>query len=141
MKILAKVLLCALLAKNVAFAIADDATAKASADAAIKQMSTYQEEASKLGAAVVFAELERLHTLLAIKQQSSNSFFVLDEDTNKAAGYAAALQARRKTGDPAAPMATSNSPTCGHPKFPQARRLDYEGSGVMARRAAASLSR
>ena len=39
------------------------------------------------------------------------------------------------------PMATSNSPTCGHPKFPQARRLDYEGSGVMARRAAASLSR
>ncbi|MFZ5529189.1 MAG: hypothetical protein ACOZE7_21280 [Pseudomonadota bacterium] len=40
-----------------------------------------------------------------------------------------------------APMATSNSPTCGHPKFPQARRLDYAGSGVMARRAAASLSR
>jgi hypothetical protein len=40
-----------------------------------------------------------------------------------------------------APMATSNFPTCGHPKFPQARRLDYEGSGVMARRAAASLSR
>ncbi len=44
-------------------------------------------------------------------------------------------------GLPWPPMATSNSPTCGHPKFPQARRLDYEGSGVMARRAAASLSR
>lgn len=29
----------------------------------------------------------------------------------------------------------------GHFKFPQARRPDYEGSGVMARRAVASLSR
>jgi uncharacterized protein (TIGR02391 family) len=34
-------------------------------------------------------------------------------------------------------MATSNSPTRGHPKFPQARRPDYDGSGLMARRAAA----
>jgi hypothetical protein len=42
-------------------------------------------------------------------------------------------------GDP--PMATSNSPTCGHPKFPQARRLDYEVSGLMAMRVAASLRR
>jgi hypothetical protein len=40
-----------------------------------------------------------------------------------------------------APMATSNSPTCGHPKFPQARRLDYEVSGLMAMRVAASLRR
>jgi hypothetical protein len=24
-----------------------------------------------------------------------------------------------------APMASANSPTCGHPKFPQARRRDY----------------
>ncbi len=40
-----------------------------------------------------------------------------------------------------APMATSNSPTRGHPKFPQARRPDYDGSGLMARRAAASLRR
>jgi hypothetical protein len=39
------------------------------------------------------------------------------------------------------PMAISNSPTCGHPKFPQARRRDYAGSGFMASRAAASLSR
>jgi hypothetical protein len=39
------------------------------------------------------------------------------------------------------PMATSNSPTRGHPKFPQARRPDYDGSGLMARRAAASLRR
>ena len=40
-----------------------------------------------------------------------------------------------------APMVTSNSPTCGHPKFPQARRADYDGSGLMAMRAAASLRR
>lgn len=39
------------------------------------------------------------------------------------------------------PMATANSPTCGHPKFPQARRLDYEVSGLMAMRVAASLRR
>lgn len=39
------------------------------------------------------------------------------------------------------PMATANSPTCGHPKFPQARWLDYEVSGLMAIRVAASLRR
>jgi hypothetical protein len=39
------------------------------------------------------------------------------------------------------PMATANSPTRGHPKFPQAGRPDYDGTGVMAMRAAASLSR
>ena len=38
-------------------------------------------------------------------------------------------------------MAMSNSPTRGHPKFPQAGRPDYDDSGVMAMRAAASLSR
>ena len=42
---------------------------------------------------------------------------------------------------PFTPMATSNSPTCGHPKFPQARRADYDDSGLMAIRAAASLRR
>ena len=40
-----------------------------------------------------------------------------------------------------APMARSNSPTLGHPKFPQAGRPDYDDSGVMAMRAAASLRR
>jgi hypothetical protein len=39
------------------------------------------------------------------------------------------------------PMATSNSPTCGHPKFPQAERWDYAGSELIAKRAAASLRR
>ena len=39
------------------------------------------------------------------------------------------------------PMARSNSPTLGHPKFPQAGRSDYDDSGVMAMRAAASLRR
>jgi predicted nucleic acid-binding protein len=48
---------------------------------------------------------------------------------------------RFKTYFPTPPMATSNSPTCGHPKFPQARRLDYEVSGLMAMRVAASLRR
>jgi len=38
-------------------------------------------------------------------------------------------------------MAMSNSPTRGHPKFPQARRLDYDNSVLMTMRAAASLSR
>ena len=37
-------------------------------------------------------------------------------------------------------MARSNSPARGHPKFPQAARLDYDGSAFMAMRAAASLS-
>ena len=42
---------------------------------------------------------------------------------------------------PKTPMARSNSPTLGHPKFPQAGRPDYDDSGVMAMRAAASLRR
>ena len=37
-------------------------------------------------------------------------------------------------------MATSNSPARGHPKFPQAGRPDYDDSGVLVIRAAASLS-
>jgi hypothetical protein len=39
------------------------------------------------------------------------------------------------------PMASSNSPTLGHPKFPQARPPDYDDSGLTAMRAAASFSR
>ena len=37
-------------------------------------------------------------------------------------------------------MASSKSPTRGHPKFPQAARSDYDGSALIAMRAAASLS-
>lgn len=37
-------------------------------------------------------------------------------------------------------MASPNSPTRGHPKFPQAAQLDYDVSGWMAKRAVASLS-
>ena len=39
------------------------------------------------------------------------------------------------------PMARSNSPTRGHPKVPQAGRSDYDDSGLMAMREAASLRR
>ncbi len=42
--------------------------------------------------------------------------------------------------DQMALMASSNSPTHGHLKFPQAARLDYDGSALIAMRAAASLS-
>lgn len=38
-------------------------------------------------------------------------------------------------------MARSNSPTLGHPKFPQAGPPDYDDSGATAMRAAASLRR
>lgn len=41
----------------------------------------------------------------------------------------------------AALMARSNSPTLGHPKFPQAGPPDYDDSGATAMRAAASLRR
>ncbi len=37
-------------------------------------------------------------------------------------------------------MASPNSPTRGHPKFPQAAHPDYDVCGWMAKRAAASLS-
>ena len=37
-------------------------------------------------------------------------------------------------------MASPNSPTRGHPKFPQAAPLDYDVSGWITKRAAASLS-
>ena len=45
---------------------------------------------------------------------------------------------KRKITDPL--MASPNSPTRGHPKFPQAAQPDYDVSGWMAKRAAASLS-
>jgi hypothetical protein len=38
------------------------------------------------------------------------------------------------------PMASPNSPTRGHPKFPRAAQLDYDVSRWMTKRAAASLS-
>ena len=39
------------------------------------------------------------------------------------------------------PMATSNSPTCGHPNSPSAGRVNYaSAAGLRAMRAAASLS-
>lgn len=48
----------------------------------------------------------------------------------------------RKLAFVSAPMATSNSPTFGRVKFPQAGRSDYQLiEGAFARRAAASLSR
>jgi len=37
-------------------------------------------------------------------------------------------------------MASPNSPTRGHPKFPQAALADYDASAWMTKRAAASLS-
>jgi hypothetical protein len=37
-------------------------------------------------------------------------------------------------------MASPNSPTRGHPKFPQAAPSDYDASAWMTKRAAASLS-
>lgn len=37
-------------------------------------------------------------------------------------------------------MASPNSPTRGHPKFPQAAPSDYDVSGWITKRAAASLS-
>jgi hypothetical protein len=37
-------------------------------------------------------------------------------------------------------MASPNSPTRGHPNFPQAAQPDYDPSAWMAKRAAASLS-
>ena len=37
-------------------------------------------------------------------------------------------------------MASPNSPTRGHPKFPQAAQPDYDASAWTAKRAAASLS-
>ncbi len=37
-------------------------------------------------------------------------------------------------------MASPNSPTRGHPKFPQAAPSDYDVSGLTTKRAAASLS-
>ena len=37
-------------------------------------------------------------------------------------------------------MVSPNSPTRGHPKFPQAAPSDYDASAWMTKRAAASLS-
>ena len=59
-------------------------------------------------------------------------FTVLPPDVDAINAFADALESL---------MAMSNSPTRGHPKFPQAGRPDYDDSGVMAMRAAASLSR
>ena len=56
-------------------------------------------------------------------------------------GAALAPGSIRKRAGALARVATSNSPTCGHPKLPQARQLDFDDSGLMEMRAAASLRR
>lgn len=102
MKILVSVLLCVLVTKNIAHASTGDTNTQASADAAkaIKQISAYQDEASKLSAAAVFSQLEILISLRRSKQQSGSSPFALDDDLIKSVGYASDLEARRKDGNP-----------------------------------------
>lgn len=58
-----------------------------------------------------------------------------------AAARAGPLPATVVGGEVKALMARSNSPTLGHPKFPQAGPPDYDDSGATAMRAAASLRR
>jgi hypothetical protein len=70
------------------------------------------------------AQRKRLRQTFA--QDSSDALAVM-----KATGTGHALEAL---------MASPNSPTRGHPKFPQAAPSDYDPSAWMAKRAAASLS-
>ena len=73
-----------------------------------------------------------------------SSLFLTADELNTLTGFktpARQVEWLRTKGWRYAPMARSNSPTLGHPKFPQAGRPDYDDSGVMAMRAAASLRR
>ena len=100
MKISASIIFLAFLAPIGTNASASNVEAKVSAENAIKQMRAYQDEAAKLNASSVFAELEKLRTVLALKQQTNKSIFLIDDDTNKATGYAMDLKARRDANDP-----------------------------------------
>ena len=62
------------------------------------------------------------------------------KDRNRCNTAAQASSATDLNGSDRTLMASSNSPTRGHPKVPQAARLDYDGSVLIAMRAAASLS-
>lgn len=74
---------------------------QAAADA-VRKMQRYQDEASALDPQDIYRELERVRAVIAIKSQNSALPDPTDEDTLKGSGYAAALQARRKQGEPAA---------------------------------------
>ncbi len=65
----------------------------------------------------------------------------LEQGTNGGNTTLMAIFPRKGGGEPQRSlMASPNSPTRGHPKFPQAARSDYDASAWMTKRAAASLS-
>jgi TPR repeat protein len=76
---------------------ADDSTK--TTEEVSRQISFYQEEASKLGTSDIYKELKKQLTIL-----SGLSFgeFTSEEDTIKAVGYFRELEARRKANEPAA---------------------------------------
>ncbi len=78
-----------------------DADTKSQANEAVERMSFYRDEASKLSSSAIFKEMERLRNIQALKNQSAGLTFAMDEDSFKSVGYATALEARRKTNEPA----------------------------------------
>ena len=74
---------------------------------------------------------------MSVINSNISALYSQDALKTNARAQATAMQ-QLSTGNPL--MASSNSPTRGHPKFPQAARSDYDGSALIAMRAAASLS-
>lgn len=106
-----------------------------------KRGDTYLRTLLIAGARAVIARAERSGWITRLLERRHYNVAVVAL-ANKIARTAWAVLAKGAAFDQVkSPMARSNSPTLGHPKFPQAGRSDYDDSGVMAMRAAASLRR
>ncbi|WP_316674915.1 hypothetical protein [uncultured Tolumonas sp.] len=70
------------------------------AETATARMEHYKQEALKLAAPQVFDEIERLRTIIALKNRGSAIPDLTDDDTLKAGGYASALEAKRNAKEP-----------------------------------------
>ena len=81
------------------YAIAED-DSKQRANEAIQRMTFFRDEAAKLSSAEIFKELERQRNILALKSQAKGFSLLMDDDSFKSSGYAAALEDRQKNKEP-----------------------------------------
>lgn len=81
------------------FVHAEDDT-KQRAAAAIARVKHFKEEAEKSSSADIFKEMERQRNIHILKNQKDDFSFSMDDDSFKAAGYAAALEGRQNNKEP-----------------------------------------
>lgn len=94
---------------------AQDASPNQIAENASGKIEQYQQEFKLLEPQFIFAELERLRTVIALKRQGQVLPDLSDDDMLKATAYVMALETKRKLRDPKASYywARHNASLCG----------------------------